>query len=90
VSGQGHYVGTYLAIGVHNNDWWGEGEIMDPIRFKQIFRVTIQDLGYRAPQGGRGRYFHRQDDINSTAFWYQVEPHADFPHQPGLDELEVF
>jgi hypothetical protein len=27
VSGAGHYVGTYLAIGVTNNDWWGEGEI---------------------------------------------------------------
>jgi len=24
---QGHYVGTYLAWGVHNNGWWGEGEI---------------------------------------------------------------
>ena len=27
VRGQGHYVGTYLAWGVHNNGWWGEGEI---------------------------------------------------------------
>lgn len=27
VQGQGHYVGTYLAWGVHNNGWWGEGEI---------------------------------------------------------------
>ena len=27
VSGPGHYVGTYLAWGVHNNGWWGEGEI---------------------------------------------------------------
>lgn len=27
VSGQGHYVGTYMAIGVRNNGWWGEGEI---------------------------------------------------------------
>ncbi len=25
--GQGHYVGTYLAWGVNNNGWWGEGEI---------------------------------------------------------------
>ena len=157
VRGQGHYVGTYLALGVHNNDWWGEGEIkfyldgdsgwpticgtgtedyfggawnfeqpkgqygifstpflglpqviqpdglyqsqqrfglyrwhiMDPIRFKQSLRVTIQDLGYRAPKGGRGRYFPRQDDITSTAFWYQAEPHADFPPQPGLNDLEV-
>jgi D-arabinan exo alpha-(1,3)/(1,5)-arabinofuranosidase (non-reducing end) len=27
VTGQGHYVGTYLAWGVNNNGWWGEGEI---------------------------------------------------------------
>ena len=27
VRGNGHYVGTYLAWGVNNNGWWGEGEI---------------------------------------------------------------
>jgi hypothetical protein len=27
VRGQGHYVGTYLAWGVNNCGWWGEGEI---------------------------------------------------------------
>ncbi len=27
VRGWGHYVGTYLAWGVHNGGWWGEGEI---------------------------------------------------------------
>ena len=27
VKGWGHYVGTYLAWGVHNKGWWGEGEI---------------------------------------------------------------
>ena len=27
VSGQGHYIGTYMAWGVNNNGWWGEGEI---------------------------------------------------------------
>ncbi|MEI6132583.1 MAG: glycoside hydrolase family 172 protein [Bacillota bacterium] len=27
VSGQGHYVGTYMAWGVNNCGWWGEGEI---------------------------------------------------------------
>jgi hypothetical protein len=27
VQGKGHYVGTYLAWGVNNNGWWGEGEI---------------------------------------------------------------
>lgn len=27
IQGKGQYVGTYLAYGVHNNGWWGEGEI---------------------------------------------------------------
>jgi hypothetical protein len=27
IRGAGHYVGTYLAWGTHNNGWWGEGEI---------------------------------------------------------------
>lgn len=27
VKGWGHYIGTYVAWGVHNDGWWGEGEI---------------------------------------------------------------
>ncbi len=27
IKGWGHYVGTYMAWGVNNNGWWGEGEI---------------------------------------------------------------
>lgn len=27
IRGKGHYVGTYMAVGVNNNGWWGEGEI---------------------------------------------------------------
>lgn len=157
VQGQGHYVGTYIAWGVNNNGWWGEGEIkfymdgdvdwpticgtgtedyfggawnfehpkgeygvfstaylglpqvikpdglyqsqqrfglyrwhvMDPIRFQEDLRVTIQALGWRAKQGGQSRYLPLQDDIASTAFWYQVEPHAPFPELPDLNGLEV-
>jgi hypothetical protein len=157
VKGMGHYVGTYLAVGVTNNGWWGEGEIkfymdgdgefpticgtgtedyfggawdwefpqgqyclystaylglpqvikpdglyrsqtrfgiyrwhvMDPIRFKQDLRVTIQDLGWRSPTSGKGRYLARQDDMASTSFWYQMEPHAPFPNLPDMNGLEV-
>lgn len=153
VKGQGHYVGTYIAWGVNNNGWWGEGEIKfymdgdeefpticgtgtedyfggawnfefprgeygkystpylglcqvikpdglyrsqqrfgmyrwhvrDPIRFEQDLRVTIQALGWRSG----GRYLPLQDDIASTAFWYQAEPHAPFPKLPDRDYLEV-
>jgi hypothetical protein len=27
IQGKGQYVGTFLAVGVNNNGWWGEGEI---------------------------------------------------------------
>jgi hypothetical protein len=30
-----------------------------------------------------------QDDIASTAFWYQAEPHAAFPALPEVNFLEV-
>ncbi|MBK8134791.1 MAG: DUF2961 domain-containing protein [Chloroflexi bacterium] len=153
VHGQGHYVGTYIAWGVNNNGWWGEGEIKfymdddqefpticgtgtedyfggawnfefpkgqygafsspysgmpqiitpdglyksqqrfgmyrwhitDPIRFQKRLRVTIQALGWRPG----GRYLPLQDDIASTAFWYQREPHMPFASLPDRDLLEV-
>jgi hypothetical protein len=59
--------------------------IMDPIRFEQDLRVTIQALGWRSG----GRYLPLQDDIASVGFWYQKEPHAPFPPLPGKDYLEV-
>lgn len=59
--------------------------IMDPVRFEQDLRVTIQALGWRS---GR-RYLPNQDDIASVAFWYQIEPHAPFPTLPDRDYLEV-
>ena len=161
IKGRGQYVGTYMAWGVHNNGWWGEGEIKffmdgdtqypticgtgtedyfcgsydfdtrkknaagvdevnytefctpytglhqvirgdghyqmaqrfglyrwhitDPIRFEKDLRVTIQALGWR----DGGRYLPLKDDISSTVFWYQAEPHNAFPKLPTKDELEV-
>ena len=59
--------------------------IMDPVRFEQDLKVTIQALGWRSG----GRYLPLQDDISSTAFWYQTEPHAPFPKFPDKDTLEL-
>jgi hypothetical protein len=59
--------------------------IMDPIRFHEDLRVTIQALGWRS---GR-RYLPLQDDIASVAYWYQAEPHASFKPLPDNDGLEV-
>ena len=57
--------------------------IPDPVRFTKDLKVTIQDLGWQ----GEGRYLPLQDDIASTAFWYQTEPHAPFPRLPDRDHL---
>lgn len=43
--------------------------IEDPIVFEQSVRVTIE----------HGHANHRADDVSSTAYWYQTEPHAPFP-----------
>lgn len=59
--------------------------IPDAIRFTEDLRVTIQALGWRPD----GRYLPLQDDIASTVWWYQTEPHAEFPALPGRDHLEV-
>jgi len=58
--------------------------IMDPIRFEKDLKVTIQALGW---QDG-GRYLPLEDDISSVAFWYQAEPHAQFPGLPDKDHLK--
>ncbi len=61
--------------------------IVDPIRFKNELRVTIQALGWKA--NSRGEYLPLQDDISSVVFWYQSEPHAKFPALPKRADLEV-
>ncbi|MGI8879404.1 MAG: DUF2961 domain-containing protein [Jatrophihabitans sp.] len=58
-------------------------------RFEQELRVTVQALGWRTDFGGTPRYLRLQDDIASTSWWYQAEPHAAFPPLPPADELEV-
>lgn len=59
--------------------------VLDPIRFDEKLRVTIQALGWRS----EGRYLPLQDDIASVAYWYQTEPHAAFKSLPDKDGLEV-
>jgi hypothetical protein len=78
IRGDGHYQ-VQQRFGMYR---W---HIMDPIRFEQNLRVTIQALGWRS----KGRYLPLQDDIASVAYWYQAEPHAPFPALPDKDYLEV-
>ena len=60
--------------------------VMDPVRFARDLKVTIQALGWRSDHS---RYLPLQDDISSVAFWYQEEPHSDFPKLPDKDYLEI-
>src|SRR3954467_10882314 len=47
IKGRGQYVGTYLAVGVSNNGWWGEGEIKffmdDDTKFPTICGTGTED-----------------------------------------------
>ena len=70
---QGHRHGVYRF------------HIMDPIRFREDLRVTMQAIGWRSER----RYLPLQDDISSVAYWYQTEPHQSFPTLPDRDYLEV-
>jgi hypothetical protein len=56
--------------------------VMDPIGFKKDLKVTVQALGWFPHR----RYEPLTDDIASTAFWYQGEPHAPFPALPRMAE----
>ncbi len=78
LKGDGHYQ-SQQRFGMYR---W---HITDPIRFERDLKVTIQALGWRSG----GRYLPLQDDISSTAFWYQEEPHASFPKLPAKDALEI-
>ncbi|HAA75019.1 TPA: hypothetical protein DCE37_07875 [Candidatus Latescibacteria bacterium] len=63
--------------------------ILDPIRFEEDLKVTIQALGWRTRTSEGRRYLPMQDDIASVAFWYQTLPAAPFPELPDKDYLEV-
>lgn len=59
--------------------------ILDPVRFENDLKVTIQDLGWR----NDGRYLDQKSFISTVSYWYQSEPHAKFPALPTSDEIEL-
>lgn len=56
--------------------------VMDPVRFQKSLRVTIQALGWWP----NSKFQPLTDDIASTGYWYQCEPHAVFPEFPAMEE----
>jgi hypothetical protein len=67
----------YDAVPMHGLYRW---HILDPIHFSSDLRVTIQDIGHDGD-----KLFERTDDIASVAYWYQAEPHDDFPALPSAE-----
>lgn len=65
-------------VGKHSLYRW---HVMDPIRFREDLRVTIQALGWWP----NGKYQPLTDDIASTAYWYQTLPTAAFAKMPGRE-----
>ncbi|HVY87243.1 MAG TPA: glycoside hydrolase family 172 protein [Hyphomonadaceae bacterium] len=67
--------------------------VMDPVRFGQDLKVTIQALGWdgASPQKilGVGTYKPLEDSLASVAFWYQAEPHAPFPALPEDAAMQI-
>ena len=55
--------------------------IEDPVVFRKYIRVSIE----------HGHANRRSDELSSTAFWYQAEPHAPFPALPAArDRLPAY
>ena len=77
------YVGNVLQhAGQDGPPKWSlyRWHIMDPVCFSTDLRVTIQALGWWPNR----TYQPLADDIASVAYWYQREPHAQFPEFPNL------
>jgi hypothetical protein len=64
IKGKGHFVGVYLAWGVKNNGWWGEGEIKffldGDSKFPTICGTGTEDYfcgSYNFDRGGQYKEF---------------------------------
>jgi hypothetical protein len=90
-TGMEDYFGSAWGIGEFNTPYHGaplerggrvsmyRWHVADPIRFQKDIRVTVQNIGYK------DGLYERSDDLCSTAYWYQTEPHAPFPSLPGVE-----
>lgn len=68
-------------VGIFGQYRW---HVLDPIRFDEDLRITVQSLGW-GPDG----YLPLEDDLASVAYWYQIEPHNPFPKLPSKENLII-
>lgn len=59
IKGRGQYVGTYMAWGVNNSGWWGEGEIKFYLDGDRDF-PTINGTGTEDYFGGSYNFEHQE------------------------------
>ena len=69
---------TFLHNDYHNDDQMPQRSfyrwhLLDPILFEKDLKVTLQQIGV-----SHGGLFERQDDVATTAYWYQTHPHVPF------------
>jgi hypothetical protein len=82
VKGKGQFVGTYMAWGVNNNGWWGEGEIkfyLDGDREYPTICGTGTEDYFCGSYDFESPYVRKYDDFNS--------PYAGFHQILKSDEL---
>jgi hypothetical protein len=79
------YCAPYHGITMNSGDeewrWRGKNScyrfhIQDPIRFEKSIRISIE----------HGHANKLSNDYCSTAYWYQLEPHAPYPPLPPVDQ----
>ena len=59
--------------------------LLDPIRFNESLKVTVQALGWRS----EGRFVPLQADIFSVAYWYQDTVNEDLKMNEDKNYIEV-
>jgi hypothetical protein len=77
------YAGLYAGVHlVSNDDWSGKNgmyrwHVVDPVRFSRCIRVTLE----------HGHANDKSNDYSTVAYWYQLEPHMEFPAMPQREGL---
>jgi hypothetical protein len=77
----GPYTGFHLVENRNGKKFLGKNSMYrwylhDPIRFQESIRMTIE----------HGHANNFENDYSSVAYWYQREPHAEFPVLPPAAE----
>jgi D-arabinan exo alpha-(1,3)/(1,5)-arabinofuranosidase (non-reducing end) len=92
VKGKGHFVGTYMAWGVNNSGWWGEGEIKFFIdgdkKFPTICGTGTEDYFCGAYNFDLGTIKRMTGDMSATPKYQEFStPYAGLPQVIRPDGL---